>query len=575
MKTYGRARLKKDGFWYLSLEPHAAMQLKRVLGRVAKDSVGVIKIKNTDEVCRELEWFSMRYPLDVKPLEGMQKRAARHKKTAEMFDALVAGTAQPQHFDLAIPAREYQRVAAECMLRMGSLLLADSMGAGKSCSAIAALTDPRTRPALVVTMTSLPGQWQDEINRFCPGLRTHVVKSNKVYDVRDKSGAFPDVLITSYSKLASWADSLAGKVRTFVADEGQELRRKGTKEKPSYKYMAALRIASQCTFRWALTGTPIFNYGEEFLNVIDILKPGALGAREEFVREWCRRDAETGKAIINAPKAFGTYLRDQGLMLRRTREDIKRELPALQRVIVPVDADEKALLDVDESALMFAQQIVSDSTRPQDKRVAFGQLDWRLRRATGLAKAVSVCSLVDMLIESGERVVLFAWHRDVYSIIRAKLANHRPVFYTGSESQKQRGDAKRAFLSGESRLLVMSLRTAAGLDGLQHVCRTMVFAELDWSPGVHDQDECRIFRDGQLHPVTIYYALSSEGSDPVVSEVLGIKRWQLEGALDPKADDVVRQASTSDGIRKLAEQYIARRQKQSRKSAAAVAQAAE
>jgi SNF2 family DNA or RNA helicase len=570
MKTYGKARLKADGFWHLSLEPHAAMQLKRVLGRIAKDSVGVVKIKNTDEVCRELHWFCMRYPLDVKPVTVLERRAERHKKTAELFGALVAGSAQPQQFELAVPAREYQRVAAECMLRMGSLLLADSMGLGKSASAIAALTDPRTRPALVVTMTSLPGQWQDEIAKFCPQLRTHILKAGGPYDVRDKSGAFPDVLITSYSKLTQWADALAGRVSSVTFDEAQELRRKGEKKKPSYKYKAAQLIASKCAFRWGLSGTPIFGYGEEFLNVISILKPGALGARDEFVREWCKRDEE-GKAIIKSPKAFGAYLRDAGLMLRRTREDVKRELPPLQRVIVPVEADEDALLSADSAAMRFAQMIVGTSGKPSDRRNAFSQFDFRLRQATGIAKAAPVCALVDMLVESGERVVLFGWHKLVYAVYREKLAKHNAAFYTGDESTPQRAESKKAFLRGTARVLVISLRTAAGLDGLQHASRTVVFGELDWAFGAMLQCEDRLNRDGQLDPVTAYYPLSDSGSDPIVSEVLGIKRGQLEGALDPNADDMIRQANTGDGIRRLAEQYLKRKGV----SAAAQAQAAE
>jgi SNF2 family DNA or RNA helicase len=559
VKTYGKARLKADGFWHVQLQPNAALVFKRLLGRVAKDSVGIIRVKNTDDVCRDLEWFLQRYPLDVKPLKVLLKRAARHKRNGEVFDELVAGAAQPQHFALAVPPRDYQCVAAECMLRMRSLLVADEMGVGKTASIICALSNPSTRPALVVTPTSIPQQWEDEIHRFCPQLRTHVIKQRDPYDVRNEAGEFPDVLITSYSKLAYWADSIAGKVKTVAFDEIQELRHKGTEDKPVAKYAGAARISRLCDFRWGTSGTPIYNYGEEFLNVISILKPGVLGTRTEFVREWCGRDQKTGKAIIKSPKAFGAYLRDAGLMLRRTRADVGRELPALQRSMLRITADETELLKVDSDVTRFARMILDDRAKPSDKRNAFNQFDWRLRQATGLAKAPAVCALTQMLVENGERVVVFAWHRDVYDLYRKKLENSKPVFYTGSESTNQRRHAKDAFLAGTARVLVISLRTAAGLDGLQHACRNVVFGELDWSPGVHDQCETRVFRDGQLEPVHIYYPLSTTGSDPVVSEVLGLKRWQLEGALDPNADVLVKQVNRSDAVRLLAERYLAKR----------------
>jgi hypothetical protein len=53
------------------------------------------------------------------------------------------------------------------------------------------------------------------------------------------------------------------------------------------------------------------------------------------------------------------------------------------------------------------------------------------------------------------------------------------VFFTGRESQAEKHEAKRAFCSGESKVLIMSLRAGAGLDGLQRVASIVVFGELD------------------------------------------------------------------------------------------------
>src|SRR5579884_3848269 len=43
----------------------------------------------------------------------------------------------------------------------------------------------------------------------------------------------------------------------------------------------------------------------------------------------------------------------------------------------------------------------------------------------------------------------------------------------------------------------MSLRSGAGLDGLQEDCTVGVFGELDWSPEQHRQCIGRLDRDGQ------------------------------------------------------------------------------
>jgi hypothetical protein len=44
-----------------------------------------------------------------------------------------------------------------------------------------------------------------------------------------------------------------------------------------------------------------------------------------------------------------------------------------------------------------------------------------LRQATGIAKAPFVADFVRLLVESGEKVLLYGWHREVYSIWRDKL----------------------------------------------------------------------------------------------------------------------------------------------------------
>jgi hypothetical protein len=43
-----------------------------------------------------------------------------------------------------------------------------------------------------------------------------------------------------------------------------------------------------------------------------------------------------------------------------------------------------------------------------------GDFDWKMRQATGIAKAPYVAEFVKLLLESEQKVVLFGWHRDVY-----------------------------------------------------------------------------------------------------------------------------------------------------------------
>ena len=150
-----------------------------------------------------------------------------------------------------------------------------------------------------------------------------------------------------------------------------------------------------------------------------------------------------------------------------------------------IDADESALNTVSDSCAELARLILSDIPEAQrgSKMQASEEFSNRLRQATGIAKAPYVAEFVRLLLESGEKVVLYGWHRAVYWIWMDKLSEFKPALYTGSESVPQKEEAKRRFLSDETNLIIISLRSGAGLDGLQHACRIVVFGELDWSPG--------------------------------------------------------------------------------------------
>lgn len=225
-----------------------------------------------------------------------------------------------------------------------------------------------------------------------------------------------------------------------------------------------------------------------------------------------------------------------------------------------VESDAEALDAITASAANLAKMILDKAERRDkgDAMRASGELDMLVRQATGVAKAPYVAEFVKLLLESEERVVLFGWHRAVYDIWTERLKDYNPAMYTGEESATQKEESVRSFVSGASRVLIVSLRAGAGLDGLQHVCRTGVFGELDWSPAVHEQGGGRLHRDMQKEPVVLYYLLSTEGSDPIVADILGVKRDQIEGVRNPNRDVLGTAHVDPERVKKLAQKYLSK-----------------
>lgn len=443
---------------------------------------------------------------------------------------------------------EYSRNAASVCIQVeandGLYVTEHGVLTHNTAVGIAMLTEPPTRPALVVTLTHLPNQWQREIQKFAPKLTTHIVKKGSPYRLE-----LPDVLIMNYAKMKGWAETLAGVVKSVIFDEVQELRRA-----ESLRYTAAKVIAENADYRLGLSATPIYNYGGEIYNVLDVIRPDSLGSHAEFLREWCHAGYTPGKERIRDSKAFGSYLRDEGLMLRRTRAEVGRELPPLEKVPHTVQADTQALEDAEDAASELARIILSQTSAWDERGRASRELDWRLRQSTGIAKAPYVAEFVRMLVESGEKVVLYGWHHAVYEVWKERLKAYKPALFTGAESASQKERARESFIDGDSRVLIMSLRAGAGLDGLQSQCKTIVFGELDWSYGVMEQCLGRVFRDGQTRGVTAYYLVADEGSDPVVADVLGVKKGQIEGMRDPSREPVT-DAVDPDHVKRLARRF--------------------
>ncbi len=573
--TYGTVRLQSSGsreVWVIECEPQVRMRLKRVFSRIEQRTRGELELANTIENCRELQWFLDRYPMDVDPVGLLVRRAEDHKAQSARIRAVIDGKYTPPEFDLAIPLRDYQKVPPTIVLEHGALLLADPLGLGKTAQGLAMFVDPRTLPALVVTMTHLTGQWERELKKFAPQLRTHVIRTGRPYSIegfmarrRKLSLAvsepeqtsifsqFPDVLIVNYHKLAGWRDTLAGVVNAVIFDECQELR-----HDTSARYGAAAHIRSGAKFCIGLTATPIYNYGSEMFNVMDIIKPDCLGDRNEFVREWCTQSYGQRQAKVTDPRAFGSYLRDAGLMLRRTRADVGRELPPVIRQTIEVEADTEALWRVENAATELARIILERGEQYRGQKMqASEELSNLVRQATGIAKAPFVADFVRFLVESSDEPVLLAgWHRAVYDIWRERLNDLNPVMYTGSESPTQKEAAVQKFLAGESKVMLISLRSGAGLDGLQKACRTIVVGELDWSPGVHRQLIGRLHRDdGHEDGVNVYFLVANHGSDPIVVDVLGLKQEQQQGIEDPNAA-LVEEQQDDDRIQRLARLYL-------------------
>ena len=537
----------KNGSWYIDqAPPHVCIKLKSVFPSIAKSAINPFKFADTPEICADLVWFTDRYPMEISSadLKLLVKSKRKYDKFQIEMERILLPDYLPQRhqFKDGIDERNYQATARELYLNVKRMVCGDDLGLGKTAIAMGSFMDPRTLPALVVVQTHLPAQWKNNLAEFT-NLTVHSINGTKPYNLPKA-----DVYIMKYSCLAGWSNFFeTGFFKSVTFDEIQELRCEG-----SQKYNAAKVLSSTCEYVLGLTATLIYNYGNEAYNIMNVVKKGCLGSLDEFTREW----AGGYGRIIKDPAAFGSYLRSQHLFLRRTRKEVGRELPAVNKIIHEVEVDDADVKKVEALAIQLSMKIMTGSFHEAGE--ASRQFDIMMRMNTGISKAREVANYAKILLEAGEPIILVGWHRDVYEIWLEELKEHKPVMFTGSESGNQKENAKQKFLAGETNLLIMSLRSGPGTDGLQKRCCTMIIGELDWSPGVHNQLIGRIDRDGQQEHVTVVYIVCNQGSDPTMMDVLGLKASQSAHINDPELG-VTMQESDDSRIKQLAKNYLEKR----------------
>ncbi len=525
---------RRSKCWTIKGEPCVTEMAKRLFPGSERKR-GEARFTANRRIIGEVNWLMMRYPLEIAPRdralwEKALASAREHALRRQQAERLpIRSTPPAGAFEGTL--REFQKEGLTFLLTNERTLLADEMGLGKTVQALAALASTGGIPALIVVPAHLVRNWEAETARFLrvdgKMPRLHTIKGLKPYDLPQA-----DVYIIHYLLLRGWKRVLpqAG-FRAVIFDEIQELRHAGTE-----KYSAASLLAEKAERVIGLSGTPIYNRGAEIWNVVNILDFHCLGDWESFTREWCDG---YGNHVVRDPALLGAHLKREGLILRRSKMEVLKELPPKRRLVQEIDSDDRVYRELMKPVIELLGSLRELHPDAKERALLEERIQSGERQATGVAKAPFVAAFVRALLDSGEKVLLFAHHHAVMDVYRKELAAYKPVFVTGRENTQQKADAVNSFMDGRTNLCIISLRAAAGLNLQRASC--VVFGELDWSPAVHSQAEDRAHRMGQQDSILCYYLVAPNGSDRDMQDALGLKVSQfvqLMGDRTPEFGDV-------------------------------------
>ncbi len=492
---------------------------------------------NTENV-KQLGWILERYPLDILSKTVWQRKKIKpnaNKKILSKIEKLVRAKPGPQFNGKLL---NFQKEGLDFLLKSsGNALLADEMGLGKTVETLAYLaSEKQAYPVLVIAPLVTLNNWQREIGKFLhKKSRNGRIVENKVPSSviirRGKTaelGKF-DFYIINYDLLFKRLGDLSKLgLKTIVCDEVQYLRSKTTKKYDAVKKLAALQSIK---YRIGLSGTPIYNRGSEIWPIVDILRPGLLGNFKEFCEYFCYVN-DKGKAIVLEAKRESLRKQLQKyVMLRRRKSDVLKELKDKVRYKELIDADTNYYFNELDKIWGKLEAEQKDAESAFDKSASYQRAIQSERQAAGVAKLPHVINFVKNIMEIDESVVVFCHHRSIHRLLNENLSEFSPVSIIGGQSDKVRQEQIDMFQNGQSKLMIAGLR--AGNVGINLTrAKYVIFAELDWSPAIHQQAEDRLHRIGQKNTVFAYYLIGNGTLDDHVANVLVDKSFEIDSIID-------------------------------------------
>lgn len=445
--------------------------------------------------------------------------------------------------------RPYQHRGFSWMYRNAQIgfgsVLADDMGLGKTLQVITTLLKYKEEgllekeKALVVAPTGLLTNWETEIAKFAPTLKTKIYHgSNRKFEATDDF----DVLISSYGIVRSDAKELKKKKwHSLVIDEAQNIKNSNTEQSKALKTIGANHFI-------AMSGTPVENRLSELWSIMDFSNRGLMGNSKEFSQTYgipieINNDAGVAEQLKKVTAPF---------MMRRLKSDktIISDLPdkiemdcysalAKEQATLYEATLEKAMKDIEEMELsdskaMFVRQGLVLQMIMALKQICNHPTQFlknNILDASLSGKIDLLFDKLDSIIESGEKVLIFSQYTEMGKLLKYFITERykeEPLFYHGGCTLKQRKEMVDGFQNNRAdKVFILSLKAAGtglNLTAANHV----IHFDLWWNPAVEAQATDRAYRIGQKSNVMVHRFITKNTFEEKINDMIQAKKALAE-----------------------------------------------
>ena len=483
---------------------------------------------------------------------------------------------------LDIEFLDFQARGVQYGMKIGSFLLLDAMGTGKSVQALGIIFTHRQAmggrcETLILSPTSVTGDWARKFQQFAKidvavasGSPT---KRLKIYE------SHPEFLIVSYDTFSRDAAHIAKNFhpKLVIGDEAQRLVNRKTKA--TSRLLEYISIVKPKHIIMA-SGSPIANRPDDIWPVLRMINPELAGAATAFEKRYLKskpvkwvRDEATGK-MKPWTRTFGTgdkareytpmkleslspnkpaeaallselRMKIAPYVIRRLKRDVLKSLPGKIHERLDIRLGSKERKAYEELQARFAEAMAGVGEEGAETEETF--FSWFI-------KAQQICSSLEILalgeesakiaelkefVEDNagdEKILIFSRFKTMTDIVCRELKEYKPIHLHGGVPQAKRQALVDDFQEKDEHRIFAATLASGGI-GLTLTAASIVVRLDRWvAPTLNEQAEDRADRIGQKSIVTVVDFVVEDSVEERILEMLAKKQRMIASLISVDGD---------------------------------------
>jgi len=449
---------------------------------------------------------------------------------------------------------EYQKIGIEFLVNSGGrALLADSPGVGKTAQALGYLTHSGHKRSLIVCPASVKFSWENEIKKWTRMKHFIVDPKTKIeeipFDVHCVIINF-DILKKFFNEFMKY------KWDCMVVDECHLI-----KSPTAIRSKVVKTLSRNIPNVIMLTGTPVLSRPIEMFNVLTIIDSKVWNSYYGFATKYCGgKQGYWGFEAKGATNLPELKQRISKYFLRRTKEEVLKELPPKNRVEVPIDLpkEERKQYDLVESNLVAYLKTYKKGKSEKDiarslqaeKLVRLNLL----REINAMGKISAAKDLIDTIIDADEKVIVFSGFNAPLKEL-SEMYEENSVLLLGETPVDERGAMVAKFQENPDCKIFFGGTKSAGVGITLTAASNVIFLDLPWNPADLEQGENRAHRPGaEYECLNIYTIYSRDSVDGFMRKLLDRKQEIIDQLIEGKEAESEKDM-IDDYIKELSQKY--------------------